>query len=447
MRTGVTFRPYLRRRALLSTAALLLFMSACGDNSSDPQPADRTDPSAGQPGLTTDQTGSTAGQTATECLNSYRIGSTVNVPATGRGTGRGSGVLEQRALEKALVVRAEVVDVELKVVENQAIKFELKGFKAGSGGYRYTLLNEVELRVHEYLKGEGPNTVTAIVEAQLEFNSLEELGCAKRILGMEVGPLFGPDELGIALLEPTSDPDLYHLGLAYENFKGMYGRHRTWLPHWDGSFHNRGPDGWMSLAEVRQRISSVLEEYDRRDDERWRSCVFDKYFSQGSDPWAFQGFPIPFHRYRDHTIIFNGEHVPVPAGTMIWISPGGDYRDATGRKLSLSLNMRLEGGNADLFEVTYHPEYEYTANGWVARSGGMGNHLAIWHKPREGEAEQWQSTMAGHVIMAAQDLTEGEYRFNLHSEYEGADFVDCGQGDDGPRRFMVIVDRNRSVDR
>ena len=410
-------------------AVLLLFVSACGDNGS----ANGADPAADQAG--------------TECLDSSKVGWTVNVPATGGGPRWGSGVLEQRVLEKALVVRAEVVDVELKVVENQAIELELKGRRASHEAYKYTLLSEVELQVHEYLKGEGPNTVTAIVEGQVVFDSLEASGCARRVLATRVGPLFGPDNEGIALLEPTSDPDIYHLGLAYENFKGEYGRHRTWLPHWDGSFHNRGPDGWMSLAEVRERISSVLEEYGRRDDEPWRSCVFGKYSRQGSDPWAFGGIPVPFDWYRDHTVIFNDEHVPVAAGTMIWFSRGRDYRDATGRKLSLSLNMRLEGGNADLFEVTYHPEYEYTANGWVASSGGKGYRLAIWHKPREGEAEQWQSTTAGHVITAAQDLKEGEYTFDLHSEYEGADFVDCGQGGDGPRRFTVIVDRNRSVDR
>ena len=438
-----TFRPNPRRRALLSTVALLLVMSACGDSSSDPYSIGGTDPAAGQTGLPTAPTGPAAGRTGTECIESYRIRSTVNIPATGGGPRHGSGVLEQRALETELVVRAELVDVELKVVESQAIKFELAGFPSTD---RYILLHEVELRVHEYLKGEGPNTVTAVVEGQLAFNSLEEAGCAKRILTEEVGPLFQSDE-GIAFLESTSDPNFYHMGLAYENFKGLYGHHSTWLPHRDGSFHNRGPDGWMSPTEVRQRIASVLEEYGRRDDERWRSCVFDKYFSQGSDPWAYQGFQIPFHRYRDHNIIFNGEHVPVPAGTMIWISPGGDYRDATGRKLSLSLSMRLEGRNADLFEVTYHPEYEYTANGWVGTSGGMGYRLAIWHKPREGETDQWQSTIAGHVITAAQDLRKGEYRFDLHTEYEGVDFVDCGQGDAGPSRFTVIVDKNRSVGR
>ena len=68
----------------------------------------------------------------------------------------GSGVLEQRILEKDLVVRAEVLNVEFKSVEIEAVKFELKDLAWLYESYRYTLSAEVELRVHEYLKGEEP---------------------------------------------------------------------------------------------------------------------------------------------------------------------------------------------------------------------------------------------------------------------------------------------------
>ena len=433
---------------------MILFVLACGNNSRNSHTTERTGPAAGKTGSTAGQptatiqaidadapgkTASAAGQSVEECLNRYSFGSAVNIPATGGGGSAGSGGLEQRVLENELVVRAKLVDVEFKAVQNDAIKFELKGAPSVYDSYMYTLLGEVELRVHEYLKGEGPGTINAVVEGQLVFNSLDETDCAKRITEMEVGQLFDDADEGIALLESTSDPNLYHMGLAYENFKGMYGRHSTWLRHEDGSFYNRSSDRWISLAEVRQRISNVLEEYNRFDDEQWQSCVVGKYFSKGNDPWAYQGVAIPFHYYRDHHINFDGEHVPVPAGTMIWISPDGDYTDGSGRSLSLGISMSLVGADADLFKVTYHSEYEYTANEWVGTPGGKGFHLAIWHRPREGEIEKWQSTTSGHVITAADDLMEGEYSFNLHIEYVGVDFVDCGQSDDGPRQFKVNV--------
>ena len=132
---------------------------------------------------------------------------------------------------------------------------------------------------------------------------------------------------------------------------------------------------------------------------------------------------------------------------MIWISPNPDYGDRHGR-LSISRSMSLEGKDAELFEVTYHSAYEYTAPGWLGSQGKPPPytfHLAIWHKPREGEYEQWESVMAGHVMTTAEELEEGEYIFNLHIEYGGPDFVDCGQGDYGPRKFKVIVDRDRET--
>ena len=208
---------------------------------------------------------------AKQCLDRFDLGWAGSTP--GPGAEDGSGVLEQLVLEKDLVVWAEVEDVELKAAESEAVTFELKGRRSAYESYQYALMVEVELRVRGYLRGEGPNIITAVVEGQLAFNDLGEVGCARRILEKEVGPLFGSNE-GIALLESTSDPHIYHMGLAYENFKGIDGHHSTWLPYSSGSFYNRSSynryteslDGWMSLADVRQRVSSVLEENNRRDD-------------------------------------------------------------------------------------------------------------------------------------------------------------------------------------
>ncbi len=350
-------------------------------------------------------------------------------------------------LEKELVVWAEVVEVRFRAAENDKIRFELKGAPSAYAKYKYTLLSEVELRVREYLKGEGPETISAVVEGQPVFNSLEELDCARLILEREVGQMFDDGDEGIALLESTSDPNAYHMGLAYENFQEWYGSHSTWLPREAGRFYNRSTGKRISLAELRRRVSGVLEEFSRFDDEEWQSCVFGKYFSKGSDPWGYQGHPIPYNSYRDHHIVFDNEDGSVPEGTMIWILPDAVYTDSSGRSLDIRMSLRLLGEDAGLFRVDYHSEYEYTANEWVGTPGGMGFHLAIWHRPRNEEVEQWQTTTAGHVITAAVDLLEGEYNFNLRIEYVGVDFVDCGQERDGPRQFKVIVGTDSSVGR
>ena len=360
----------------------------------------------------------------------------------------GSGVLEQRILEKDFVVWAELVDAKFKAVESKAIKFELKGLPSVYETYKYALLGEVDLRIHEYLKGEGPDLITAVIEGQIAFNSLEDMDCAIHILTKDVGQLFSSKE-GIALLESTLDSEIYYMGRAHENFGGKDRHHSTWLPYKDESFNNRGSDGWISLAEVRRRVSSVLEEYNRRSDKNWHDCVFYKYYYKDWDPWAYQGVFGPYEDYRDHTVIFNGEDVPVPAGTMVWVSPDRYYTDDSGRRLDIiSRSMSLEGGYADLFEATYHTDYEFTANEWRGSPGDKGPHYeAIWHKNRNGKANQFQMTTAALVVTTVEDLEEGEYTFNFkdHIKFDGHDPVDCGQDDGGPRLFKVIVDKDRIV--
>ena len=390
--------------------------------------------------------------TLKECRDRYEIG--VAAVSESPGPDIGSGVLEQRILEKDLVVRAEVLNVEFKSVEIKAVKFELKDLAWLYESYRYTLSGEVELRVHEYLKGEGPDLMNAIVESQLVFSDPDAKDCAKRKLDAEVGELFDSSE-GIALLASTNDPDLFHMGRAHENFgwKNWHDsvrrpeyRHSTWLPYKDGRFYTRGPDGWMSLAEVQRRVSSVLEEYNRSSDKRWQRCVSYKYFVKGRDPWAYRGFPFSYKDYRDQTVVFTGEDVPVPAGAVVWVSTDPYYVDEKGRRiLNISRSMSMEGGHADLFEATYHSAFQYTANEWEATPSEIGHYEAIWQKDRDGEAYQFQTTYPSLVVTAVEDLEEGEYTFNFkeHTKFDGQDPVDCGQDDGGPRLFKVIVDKDR----
>ena len=97
--------------------------------------------------------------------------------------------------------------------------------------------------------------------------------------------------------------------------------------------------------------------------------------------WDYRGLLWHHEDYRDHHIIFNGENVPVRAGTMVWNYP--DYYDH-----SRKLHMSLDGRDANSFEVTYQTGYEHTFNEWLAASGGSGFRLAIWYKPHEGRVER-----------------------------------------------------------
>ena len=381
-----------------------------------------------------------------ECYDRNEIVS--GVMWTSPGPETGSGILEQRVLQHDLVVRVELVDVELKAIESKTIRSYLKDLAVEHIDYRYTLVSQVELRTLEYLKGEGPDMITAIVDSQLLFDSPEAADCAMHVFENEIGSMFSSDE-GIALLKSTTNPGLFLLGWAYDNFKGLQGHHSTWLPFQEGGVLVGDSDSWISLADVRSRVSRVLEEYNRSSDKDWHDCVFYKYFHHGRDPWAYRGGALIHKNYRDHTVIFNGEDVPVPAGTMVWISPDGHYTDDTGRRLDVIRSMSLEGRDADLFEATHHTEYQFTANEWMGSDGDMGpNYEAIWHKIRDGKEDQFQMTTAGIVVTAVERLGEGEYIFNFeeHFEVDGHDPVDCGQQHDGgPRLFKVIVDKDATV--
>ena len=401
-----------------------------------------------------------------ECWDRFKLRPPMSSRSLLHGSGYdavlGTGLLEQLVLEHELAVRAEVVGVEWKVVEIETAKFAWRADPTTYDKHKYTMLREVELLVHEYLKGEGPDTISAVVEGSVAFNSTEATSCAKRVLedearswDVDIG-----DE-GLGLLDSTGYPDLYYLARGSAIFpEGDRGLgHSTWLPYKDGSIYNRSEDrnfygwssdGWISLTEARQRVSTVLKEYGSRDDERWRRCVVDKYFFKGRDPWVRHRGVGSYDNYRDHRIIFDGEHVPVPAGTTVWVSPrSGYYTDDAGNRITVSFNMDLEGEDADLFQVAHLTEYLYFPNEWVGKSGSSGaaSYLAIWHRPRPGEPDgvyHW-----GWVITTARELTEGEYSFTLLLEtvVEGQERIDCGQGGPEPRKFDVIVDSDGDVER
>ena len=66
-----------------------------------------------------------AALTLEECHDRYEISSVALTISPAPDTG--SGVLEQRVLQKDLVVWAELVNVEFKAVESESFALELKG--------------------------------------------------------------------------------------------------------------------------------------------------------------------------------------------------------------------------------------------------------------------------------------------------------------------------------
>ena len=301
-------------RVLIMSVALLLLALACGSDDVIPQGPEQS--------------------TGYECLSRYDIRNVAGDSTWATEIDNGAGVLEQRVLQGDLVVLGQVLDVDPKVVPIDSVKSKLL-HPSIYEGFEHTLLIEVDLRVREYLKGEGPNRITAVVEGQSVFNTKEEGDCAKTVFTQEFGRLIESDQ-GIAFLAATGDPNFYHLGYADENFAETWVDHSTWLAGEHGRFYDRNRDEWIGLDEVRRRVSSVIEEYDRSDDQRWQSCVYNKYFYKGRDPWAYWGVGRSYQDYRDHDIIFNGERVPVRAGAIVW-----SYAGYNGNRSEL--HMRLGG--------------------------------------------------------------------------------------------------------
>ncbi|MCY4651723.1 MAG: hypothetical protein OXC95_01005 [Dehalococcoidia bacterium] len=194
-----------------------------------------------------------------------------------------------------------------------------------------------------------------------------------------------------------------------------------------------------------------------------KDCSGRRYFDL-SDRWDYKGASWSWEWYRDHDIIFHGNHVPVPSGTIIrtlsehaiaWNYPEIDVRGN-------DVHMRLEGNDSALFAVEYHPNYQLTYNKWqglhdvsaysddmheietaLASNTCFGFCKAIWHIPDDRhQTHQFQANFKGHIITTVQELPEGEYEFDLHIEFDYGYGFDCGQGDPEPRKFRVIVDRD-----
>ena len=91
-----------------------------------------------------------------ECLSRYEIRQVAGDSTWATEIDDGSGVLEQRVLESELVVLGQVLDVDSKVVPIDSVRSRLL-HPSIYEGFEYTLLIEVDLRVREYLKGEGPS--------------------------------------------------------------------------------------------------------------------------------------------------------------------------------------------------------------------------------------------------------------------------------------------------
>ena len=197
-----------------------------------------------------------------------------------------------------------------------------------------------------------------------------------------------------------------------------------------------------------------------------KDCSGRRYIDR-SDRWDYDGIGWSWEWYRDHDIIFHGNHVPVPSGTIIrtlseqaiaWNYPEIDVRGN-------DVHMRLEGEDAALFAVEYHPTYQFTYNKWraaidlshlpdpndldalataVASNSCTGFCKAIWHIPdHRHQTRQFQADFKGHIITNVQELPEGEYEFDLHIEFDYGYGFDCGRGDPEPRKFRIFVDKDR----
>lgn len=185
----------------------------------------------------------------------------------------------------------------------------------------------------------------------------------------------------------------------------------------------------------------------------WRDCINRQHINQ-SDPWAYQGGgegesppPLPFEYNKHHTVLFVGEDVPVPAGTVVWTYPEQavlwNYFELQEHHKS-RLRLSVEGRDAALFDVTYHADGETIAYLWRGTGGGrLTNHHAVWYKPDRWKDEQRPVKFSGNIVTAARDLPEGEYEIELRVEVLGEYYVDCGQGEREPRQLRVIVDRDR----
>ncbi len=351
-------------------------------------------------------------------------------------------VLELRALRRDIVARATLLKDEVKVVDAEvastlgdSIDVDTNAGWAYYSEYKYTLLHELELRVHEYLKGQGPDRITAIVASQNVSNSEAEIECAKSIYEDELS--FEEGE-SVFFLEATDDPDKYYLGLA----SSITGLDRySWsplMPGTDGEFYLRERREWIALDEIRKRVSNAVQEYSRYEDADWQQCVMHKYAGKEWLGGRYSGLPLSLPYLPKQVFSFGGENVPVLAGAIIWEFPDTLWQD---------LNPpRLEGESAERFEITFHQDYEFGIDRYAlyfrwegAEVYGLnGVYSAKWTAVPGDTTAEWTLRQPGHTLTAAEDLPQGLYRFFIN--WQDPDARDCGQDPDLTEYLVVVTE-------
>lgn len=345
--------------------------------------------------------------------------------------------LEIRALKTDAIIRARLADDEVKVVDGEvasrlgnAIGEDPLGGWSHYDDVKYTLLHELELQVHEYLKGEGSDRITAIVAGQSVSDSRLEIECAKRKYEEEVR-LEGGE--GVYFLRATDVHDRYYLGLS-DSITAK--RPASWtpiMPGTDGEFYHRERREWVGLEEIRRRVSDTLQEYSRHDDTEWQECVIDKYYSK---EWSkgrgmYMGFPIPLQMLPKQVLNFSGEHAPIAAGATIWEFPDG----FEGR-----YSPRLEGESAEQFEITFHQSYNFTFNSkWEGTDvkGLNSVHSANWTAATENTTAESTSRQSGHILTTTEHLPQGLYSFSI--SWRDNEARDCGQDPAWTDEYLVVV--------
>lgn len=340
----------------------------------------------------------------------------------------GPASLEERILNADIVVRAKIVGDELEGAHTSDWKSLVPGHQPGD---YYTALQWLELEVSEYMKGSTPDRITALVETMLFTERKHGIPCLMHLYrneGRSRGQIdLGGDE-GIVFLDSIEDSDAYFLSGAFQNFYDFQLYYSKWLPGDEGNFYIKEWREWMSLAEMRDLVTSVVEEYARHDNDEWRSCVYDKYYAKGKRR-LYVGTHTDLSDYPSHILLYTGENAPLPESTSIWEFPNHDEFDLT---------MWLDGKDADLFEIPYYEEYQYMANrynpDWI---DGLEQDTVIWTLKPAGSEYVRQAIHPAHVLSPIEDLRQGVYKFRIH--WRNNDAVDCGQDPPKPKEYTVVV--------
>ena len=169
-------------------------------------------------------------------------------------------------------------------------------------------------------------------------------------------------------------------------------------------------------------------------------------FDPCDSPWRYQGAHRPYHTYRDHTILFVGDDVPVPSGEIVWA-----YQDPIIAHDTVRLRLFMadeESEDSALFKIEHHSEYaDFNYNSWRGSSAGLsGFYHATWYKAHWDTELHFQGPFPGHIITTVQELEEGEYTFDLLFDYytEGEEVRVAAAADcRAERTLTVVVDEDR----